>query len=65
MASDSLLKVIAGLVKREGRIAREDAKKAKEALKAEAEKDEEETKKFKDFIENIKPDDFSKYFDER
>ena len=42
MASDSLLKVIAGLVKREGRIAREDAKKAKEALKAEAEKDEEE-----------------------
>ena len=42
MASDSLLKVIAGLVKREGRIAREDAKKAKEALKAEAEKDDEE-----------------------
>ena len=42
MASDSLLKVIAGLVKREGRIAREDAKKAKEALKAEAEQDEEE-----------------------
>ena len=42
MASDSLLKVIAGLVKREGRIAREDAKKAKEALKAEAEKEEEE-----------------------
>ena len=42
MASDSLLKVIAGLVKREGRIAREDAKKAKEALKAEAEKDEED-----------------------
>ena len=42
MASDSLLKVIAGLVKREGRIAKEDAKKAKEALKAEAEKDDEE-----------------------
>ena len=42
MASDSLLKVIAGLVRREGRIAKEDAKKAKEALKAEAEKDEEE-----------------------
>jgi len=30
-----------------------------------AEKDEEETKKFKDFIDNISPDDFSKYFDER
>ena len=30
-----------------------------------AEKDEEETKKFKDFIDNINPDDFSKYFDER
>ena len=42
MASDGLLKVIAGLVKREGRIAKEDAKKAKEALKAEAENDEEE-----------------------
>ena len=42
MASDSLLKVIAGLVKREGLIRREDAKKAKEALKAEAEDDEEE-----------------------
>ena len=42
MASDSLLKVIAGLVKREGQIRREDAKKAKEALKAEAEDDEEE-----------------------
>ena len=42
MASDSLLKVIAGLVRREGRIAKEDAKKAKDALKAEAEKDEEE-----------------------
>ena len=40
MASDSLLKVIAGLVKREGQIRREDAKKAKEALKAEAEDDE-------------------------
>ena len=42
MASDSLLKVIAGLVKREGQIRREDAKKAKEALKAEAEEDEED-----------------------
>ena len=30
MASDSLLKVIAGLVKREGQIRREDAKKAKD-----------------------------------
>ena len=39
MASDNLINVIAGLVKREGRIAREDAKKAKEAIKAEAEKD--------------------------
>ena len=29
------------------------------------EKDEEETKKFKDFIDNIKPEDFSKYFDKR
>jgi bifunctional DNase/RNase len=27
-----------------------------------AEKDEEETKKFKDFIENMKPDDFTKYY---
>ncbi|SVD66784.1 uncharacterized protein METZ01_LOCUS419638, partial [marine metagenome] len=42
MVSDNLINVIAGLVKREGRIAREDAKKAKEALKSEAEKDEEE-----------------------
>ena len=42
MVSDNLINVIAGLVKREGRIAREDAKKAKESLKAEAEKDEEE-----------------------
>ena len=42
MVSDNLINVIAGLVKREGRIAREDAKKAKEALKAEAEKDDEE-----------------------
>ena len=42
MASDSLLKIIAGLVRREGRIAKEDAKKAKEALKAEAEEDDEE-----------------------
>ncbi len=30
-----------------------------------AEKDEAETKKFKDFIDNINPDDFSKYFDAR
>lgn len=30
-----------------------------------AEKDEEETQKFKDFIDNIKPDDFSKYLDTR
>ncbi|NBV41323.1 bifunctional nuclease family protein [bacterium] len=30
-----------------------------------AEKDEEEAQKFKEFIDNIKPDDFSKYFDER
>ena len=30
-----------------------------------AEKDEEETKKFKDFIDNINPDDFQKYLDER
>lgn len=29
------------------------------------EKDEEETKKFKDFIDEIKPEDFSKYFDGR
>lgn len=27
-----------------------------------AEKDAEETKKFKDFIENMKPEDFTKYF---
>ncbi|MFC1771466.1 bifunctional nuclease family protein [Candidatus Margulisiibacteriota bacterium] len=30
-----------------------------------AEKDEEDNKKFKDFIDNIKPEDFSAYFDER
>ncbi|NDD66303.1 bifunctional nuclease family protein [bacterium] len=30
-----------------------------------AEKDEEESKKFKDFIDTINPDDFSKYFDDR
>ncbi len=30
-----------------------------------AEKDEEETKKFKEFIDNINPEDFSKYFDNR
>ena len=29
------------------------------------EKDEEDTKKFKDFIDEIKPEDFSKYFDGR
>ena len=28
-----------------------------------SEKDEEETKNFKDFIDNISPDDFSQYFD--
>ena len=42
MASDSLLKVIAGLVKREATLRKEDAKKAKEALKAKAEQDDEE-----------------------
>jgi uncharacterized protein len=30
-----------------------------------AEKDEEETKKFKNFVENINPEDFSKYIDKR
>jgi uncharacterized protein len=30
-----------------------------------SEKDEEETKKFKEFVDNINPNDFSKYFDER
>ena len=30
-----------------------------------SEKDEEETKEFKNFIDNISPDDFSKYFDKR
>jgi hypothetical protein len=30
-----------------------------------AEKDEEEAKSFKDFIDNINPDDFSKYLDSR
>ncbi|MGE4169499.1 MAG: bifunctional nuclease family protein [Candidatus Margulisiibacteriota bacterium] len=29
------------------------------------EKDEEDTQKFKDFIDSIKPEDFSKFFDER
>ena len=29
------------------------------------EKDDEEAKKFSDFIERINPDDFSKYFDKR
>lgn len=30
-----------------------------------SEKDEQETKQFKDFVDNLNPDDFSKYFDER
>ena len=30
-----------------------------------AEKDEKETKKFNSFIDNIKPEDFSSYFDSR
>lgn len=30
-----------------------------------SEKDEEETRKFQNFVDNIKPDDFSNYFDER
>lgn len=30
-----------------------------------SEKDEEETKKFKDFIDNIKPEDFGQYFDNK
>ncbi|MDD4526408.1 MAG: bifunctional nuclease family protein [Candidatus Margulisbacteria bacterium] len=30
-----------------------------------AEKDQEETKKFKDFIENINPEDFEKYFNQK
>lgn len=30
-----------------------------------AEKDEEEAKKFKDFIDNLNPDDFQKYLDDR
>ena len=30
-----------------------------------SEKDEEETKSFKDFIDNINPDDFQKYLDQR
>ena len=42
MASDSLLTVIQGLVKRDGRIAKEDAKKAKEAVKAQKEQEDEE-----------------------
>ena len=44
MATDNLLSVIASLVKREGRIAKEESKKAKEAVKAakEAEKEEED-----------------------
>ena len=42
MASDSLLNVIQGLVKREDRIAKKEDKAAKEKLKLEKEKDEEE-----------------------
>jgi len=42
MASDSLLNVIAGLVKRESRIAKDEALKAKEALKAQQEEEDEE-----------------------
>ena len=42
MASDSLLNVIQGLVKREDRIAKEASKSAKEKLKLEKEKDDEE-----------------------
>ena len=57
MASDSLLKVIAGLVKREGRIAREDAKKAKEALKAEAEQDDEEEDEDEDPVGEPTPEE--------
>lgn len=30
-----------------------------------AEKDEEETRSFKDFVDNIKPEDFNQYFDNR
>ncbi len=30
-----------------------------------AEQDEEETRNFKDFIDNINPDDFTKYYDQR
>ena len=42
MASDSLLNVIAGLVKRESRIAKDEALKAKEALKAQQEEEDDE-----------------------
>ena len=56
MASDSLLNVIAGLVKREGRIAREENKKAKEKLKAEQEKAEEEEDEDEDPVGDGKSD---------
>ena len=42
MASDSLLNVIQGLVKREDRIAKKEDKAAKEKLKLEKEKDQED-----------------------
>ena len=42
MASDSLLRVIGDLVKREGRIAKVEAKKVKDKLKAEKEEEPEE-----------------------
>ena len=56
MASDNLINVIAGLIKREGRIAREDAKKAKDALKAEAEKDEEDDEEEPEQEPEVKPE---------
>ena len=40
MASDNLINVIPGLVKRDGRMAKEADQKAKAKLKAEKEKDE-------------------------
>ena len=57
MASDNLLKVIAGLVKREGRIAKEEAKKVKEALKAEAEGDDEEEDEDEDPVGEPSPEE--------
>ena len=57
MASDNLLKVIAGLVKREGQIRREDAKKVKEALKAEAEEDEDEEDEDEDPVGEPTPEE--------